>query len=128
MSLIQIGEVVDCLNLQLVTLLVSASGGYNSRGKWEAGASPTVVPNVKADVQPATGRILQLVPEGERTQEHVSAWFTQLVDTTAEAVATKAALMVYRGVIWKCIAVPEDWRENGFVECLFQNTKEVYAP
>lgn len=129
MSLIYMGDVAGCLNIQPVILIISAAGGsYNDRGQWVEAGAETEVPDIPANVQPATGRILQFVPEGERTRDHVSVWFTQLVSTTSEALAQKAAKMVYRGFVWKCISVPEDWRENGFVDCLFQNTKEVYTP
>lgn len=128
MSLIHIGEVVDCLNTQKVTLLVPSVGAYNDQGLFIPVGEPTAIPNIDADVQPASGRVLQFVPEGERTREHVSVWFTQLVDTASEFLATQAAQLVYRGFIWKCVSVPEDWIENGFIECLFQNTKEAYTP
>lgn len=128
MSLIQIGEIVDCLNIQFVTLLLPQTGTYNDRGQFVETGADTVLDNQSADVQPASGRVLHLVSEGERTTEHVQAFFTQVVDTTSEALATKAARMIYRGFIWKVVAVPGDWRENGYMQCLLQNTKVVYVP
>lgn len=129
MSVIFMGDIAGCLNIQHVTLLQPPVGDtYNSRGRAISSGPDVATHDVPVDIQPASGRTLLLVPEGERIAEHVSVWFTQVVDTTSEALAQKAVKMVFRGFIWKCVAVPGDWRENGFQQCLFQNTKAVYNP
>lgn len=129
MPLIQIGEIVDCLNTQPVIFIPPTIGdSYDERGKRVEG-TPSVPVEREWDIQPASGRMLQMVPEGERTIEHVTAFLTgPFIDTTNEVVNQRAHRLVYRGLVWKCVGVPEDWRENGYQKALFQNTKQVYTP
>jgi hypothetical protein len=125
MTLITIGEIAGSLNTQSVTVRTFTAGTYNARGQFVESGPAVDIPDVTADVQPASGRTLEIVPEGERVREHVSVWFINPVETVQEGLSTRAARLIYRGTLWKCVAVPEDWRENGFVECLFQNTKKA---
>lgn len=124
MSLIQIDEIVDCLNTQTVTFLLPATGFYDDSGLWVPGVDATLIV-VSADVQSATGRVLQRVPEGERTTEHVEVILTTQIDTMSEPLQQRSTLMHFRGLVWKCVGVPEDWRENGYLCALFQNTKKA---
>ena len=126
MSLIQVGEIVDCLNVQPVTfVLPGTDGSYDTNGRWIKATDPVTVPDVRADVQPATGRTLLMVPEGERTNEIVEVILTTFIDTVSEPLQRRAVEMHFRGLVWKCVGVSADWRENGFLCALFQNTKKV---
>lgn len=128
MSLVNLSSTVDGFNNQLITLLMPFAGEYSARGAFISSGDPTEVPNVAANVQPgSTGVILRFAPEGERTEEYVEVIFTSIVDTVLETLSQPACKMIYRGLIWKLIAIPGDWRDNGHMECLFQNTKKVYA-
>ena len=126
MSLIQMGEIVDCLNTQPVDLVLPGTDGfYETNGRWVKGTDPVTLPGVRADIQPATGRALLSVPEGERTNETVEVILTTHIDTVSEPLQQRAVKMHYRGLVWKCVGLPEDWRENGFLCALFQNTKQA---
>lgn len=49
------------------------TGTYGTDGKWVAG-SPASVPILVIAPQPATGRDLQMMPEGDRVYRHLKTW------------------------------------------------------
>lgn len=124
--LIQMGEIVDCLNVQPVTfVLPGTDGAYANNGRWTKATNPVTVPDVMADIQPATGRTLLSVPEGERTTEIIEVILTTHIDTVSEPLQQRAVEMHYKGLVWKCVGIPADWAGNGFTCGLFQNTKKA---
>ena len=129
MSLIQIGEVVDCLNTQPITFLIPGGpGGYDTSGNFIPGGARTTLV-AEADVQPVS-RTLTQVPEGQRVADLVEVFIADptFIDTVNETTTTQEYQMVYRGTVWKVLDIPEDWRDNGYIDAIFVNTKQVYVP
>lgn len=55
-----------------VTLSAAAAGSYDAGGNWVAGG-PTSGP-IQAAIQPASGRVLQDLPEGLRAEVTLVGW------------------------------------------------------
>lgn len=129
MSLIDVSEIVDCLNTQPITFIVPSSGSYDNDGTYIPGGGETQIDDIPADIQPA-GRKLFKVPEGMRISDFVEVFIASpnFMDTVNETTTTPEFKMVYRGTVWKVHDIPEDWRENGYINGLFVNTKKVFTP
>lgn len=65
--------VVDAMANATVSLVRRASGSYDAAGKWVPGAA-TTTDNIKAVVQPASGRVLRDMPEGKREEARFVIW------------------------------------------------------
>lgn len=102
----------------------------SAKGKSKAS---TVAPDefeVTASVQPATGRDLQRLPEGRRTEETKTVITTTRLQVGGQGAEYEADRVVIDGAEWEAQNV-KDW--PGHCECLVQlasagPTKEVNPP
>lgn len=122
MSLVNVSDVVDCLNTQPLQAETPAAGGsYDDNGNYvEFG--PPVVTDFSGDVQSPSPRELRLVPDSERTEEIRSVFSTTLITTTKEIQQQRAAFIYYQGTKWKIVGVT-DWGDNGYYIMVMVNTK-----
>lgn len=71
----------------IIVKRVVSSGGYFN-GNYIPGGTPALLPNVTASVQPATGKVLESLPEGRRDSESY-VLFTDTELKTVETSETK---------------------------------------
>lgn len=72
----------------------------------------TPVVHHNTNVQPASGAVLQRLPEGERTKD------IQQVFTKVSCPIKNGDYMRYKGVKYRC-ATTEDWSDYGYYDALF---------
>lgn len=127
MSLLQMGDVVKGFNTHIVTFVLRPAGDYAEDGSWTSSGAETLYPNVGVNIQPASGDFLKSLPEGESSEDYREI-FTDFIniDINVEDTNRPPLFMVYRGQLWRLSSMPEDWRENGFINAVFRNTKKGY--
>lgn len=95
------------------------SGAYQA-GRWVEGAPELL--QVRAVVQPASGRDLQRLPEGQRTRETISIWCLVELRTATVPAGSGADRVRYGSGVYEVERV-EWWQEGGFWKALAQRVE-----
>lgn len=98
------------LGEQSVTLTRMAAGAVGSDGRYAPGTATAA--SVKASMQPASDRVLHLLPEGRRQSVTLSAFTEFALRTADHATGLPADRITYRGEVYEVLAVRE-WPSAG---------------
>lgn len=116
MSLFDMGADLLALATDTVERQRLSGAGHDSHGR---ATTPTVAstPGL-ASVQPASGRDLQRLPEGERSGEVLAVWTTLELRTADAATGVLADRLAFRGRVFEVVHV-DAWQEaGGYVKAL----------
>src|SRR5262245_39232790 len=100
------------------TVTRTLAGTFDERGRYTAGGTSTFA--IVASIQPATGRQLRDLPEGQRGDEVIAIYtITELRGRMPGAPGNEPDLVAYRGEPWTVTQVKR-WESFGEVhfECL----------
>lgn len=103
--MIDLGELVIDEEANATVTVRTIAGAYNADGLWVPGA-PADTPNVKAVVQPASGRKLNDLPEGVRASAQFFLW--SRFDIALDNV------VLYAGEEWRVVFVWPRQVEAGY--------------
>jgi len=79
---------MSILGQEAITLRTYAAGARSSLGAWTEGATTDV--SIQASVQPATGRDMQLLPEGSRQSDAKRIYTVTALNTESQHDGTSA--------------------------------------
>lgn len=88
-----------------VKLIRSAPGSYD-KGRYVPGATTEL--EIVASVQPAGGRDLQRLPEGQRTRETIAVWSPNEIRTANDAAGAAADRIEWQGRTYE-VQLVEPW-------------------
>lgn len=114
MSLINVSDVVSSFNNQIITLKKFGESTV-VRGRPQQEELP--LEEITADVQNATGRALQVLPEGLRTRSVISVFSLTQMKGVSESNQTIADQVNYLGS-WYRIYHVFPWNQNGYNEAV----------
>lgn len=85
-------------------------GGAYVDGRW-VNEQPTLVA-LTANVQPAGGRQLMRLPEGERTRENITVWCTSAIRPTSRSEGKPGDIVLWNDKRFEVVTL-NDWSANG---------------
>jgi hypothetical protein len=95
------------LGLITVQLVRSTSGTRGTDGRFVISVPTTSY--IKASIQPADGKTLQMLEEGQRQQDVKKMYTTTEVRTGDQHAGSKADKIVYSGVTYEVIKVSREY-------------------
>lgn len=110
MSLTRLASTIRRLGGGPVTVTRRAAPTTDGHGRALQGATSTH--SITANVQPATGRDLLRLPEGQRTREHIAIWTDGDLRTANEHAGTPADVVTWKGRTYE-VQLIEPWSDLG---------------
>jgi len=107
---LRMDRVVKRFALTADLMIERFGGGAYVDGRW-VNEQPTQVA-LTANVQPAGGRQLMRLPEGDRTRDNITVWSTSELRPVARAQGKPGDLVLWNGERYEVIQL-NDWSANG---------------
>jgi hypothetical protein len=108
---IDLSDVIEALGTDTYVVTRSTSAqGDDGHGRVAAGAITTLP--IVASIQPASGRVLERLPEGERSGDFIRVWTATPLQTTDATTGLAGDTLVYKGKSYQVEQV-NDWSESG---------------
>jgi len=101
-------KAVLCFSNELT--VIREKSGYIVKGRYQE--TPPQEVNIKASIQPVSGKDRMMLPEGIRSKEIIKLYTTFLLQTDNAEGSTKSDVVVYNGCRYDVITV-EDWTVDG---------------
>jgi hypothetical protein len=103
-----------------ITVTRTAASTLGSDGFYTDGAETTIAVS-PVSIQPASGKDMQLLPEGARTDETIRVYCTERLRTAATPDGVKPDRFVFDGKTWE-VKTEQPWQLNndGFFKFLAQ--------
>lgn len=94
------------LNLMNMTITVysTSAGSRDANDRWVEGTE-TPATHTMTSVQPASGKVLKTLPEGERTDSMISIYDAEELKVADPVAGTVADVVLYNGARYKVIRV-----------------------
>ncbi len=97
------------------TYTVTRPAGSFTAGRWVEGTATTF--EIVANIQPATPKELERLPEGQRTREVIAVWTDTELKTATVPVGSRGDRIAYGGASYEVQAV-ERWELGGYWKAL----------
>lgn len=107
---------------ETVTIYRRAAGAYTN-GVWIEGSESTFT--TSASIQPASGKALAFLQEGQRTGEELVGYFTNELNTSAAITGKNTDILLWRGARYKILTVRRWLPTQIYWECILTKETEV---